>query len=175
MTTVKHNKGKLTRRQLEDRLGQRANAISDRLTAIESDLPVKPDTLRKLARRKQAAKVSLAVIAGIGGLLALKKMFRPRNDEYREGVNRVSGAIAREISKGLRKGSSAEDAVRRAMSKRPPVVRLGGGESNGFWSTLLNQTTKQLISALAPEVIEQLKSYLGTGRRGSAPADSEKN
>jgi len=114
------------------------------------------------------------VIAGIGGLLALKKLISPRTDKYREGVDRVSGAIAREITKGLKKGASADDAVRRAMNKRPPIVRVGGGESSGFWSTFLNQTMKQVVSALAPELIEQLKSYLSTGWSGSDSGDSEK-
>jgi len=156
-------------------LSQRTRAISDRISAIESDLPVKPNTLLKLTRRKQVAKLTFAVLAGVGGMLAIRRLVRPRPDEYREGVERISGAIAREITKGLKKGASADEAVRRAMSKRPPIVQVGGSDSGGFWRTLMNQTTRQVVAALAPELIDELRFYLGSKRRRNSTDEKEKN
>jgi hypothetical protein len=175
MTTLKQNRGRLSRRQVEDRLSRSAGAISARIEAIETELPVKPQALRRIAEQKKTVKVSLAVVAGLGTVLFLRRVLRPGRSTYQEGVDRVSSVISRSIVKNLKKGMTSEEAVRSAMHKRPPVVQMGADGSHGFWATLVNQSVRQVISSLAPELIDALRDRIWPRKQNGHDAGPAKN
>ncbi len=155
----------LTKAEVEARLEQSSASISERIDAIESELPVRPLRLRKLSLKTPAVKLGIALAAGlVVGAIVLRKKGHPA-DLYREGLDDISAALSKEIRRNVRKGMDTEEAVSEAMRKRPPIVQLGNG-GPGVVSTIASQLVRQVLTILGPIIADQFTSRIGTKSEG---------
>lgn len=161
---------RLTRDEVRKQLAARTKSIADRFSALETELPVKPRTVRKLLDNKKQIKRFAALGAGV---IAVAVMYRKRKETsltYQDGLDKISEAIAFEVRNNLKTGMNADDAVYSALRKRPPVVKVGetkqGSELSGTFSSVM----KQLVVSLGPSLIELLSELA----RGGISDDSRK-
>jgi hypothetical protein len=154
---------KKTRLEVEAGLKQRSSSIASRLEAIESALPVPSKRIRSLASKRTLVRIGAAVAVGaVAGIFILRYHRDPARNFTREFEN-VRSSIGQEIKKNLNKGLDTEDAVSRALDKRPPILNLGGA-SGTFWSGMLSQLSHHVTSALGPVIAEKIADRI----RGSS-------
>ncbi len=146
---------KRNKEQVAADLEERSASISNRIEAIESDLPVAPKTVRDLVGKRSLAKVGIAVIAGVlVGTFVFRLRKRPGLG-FRKELNDVSQSIGKEIKKNINRGLDTDDAVSKALRKRPPIVQVGG-EGGSLISNIFSQLSRQIAAALGPVIAEKI-------------------
>ena len=161
---------KMTRDEVRERLAERTKSIASRVEALETELPVKPSTLKKLISRKDQIRKGVAIGAGVVAVLLVMRRRKPSGPSYQDGVERIADSIAHEVRKNLRSGMDERDAVHSALEKRPPVVRVGGSGGGRENSGPVAAFLKQLVVSLGPTLVELLADIL----KGGTAKGSEK-
>jgi hypothetical protein len=159
---------KLSRDEVRKRLAERTKSISERFEALETELPVKPSTIKRLLEHRNQIKKVAALGAGV---IALALLFRKRKSSditYQDGLDRVGEAIAREVQKNLKTGMEPDDAVHLALRNRPPVVKIGdqGGGNDGAGT--ISAILKQVVISLGPSVIDLLSELIKGGKENQS-------
>jgi len=149
----------LTREEVRERLAERTASINSRMEALESELPVKAKTVKRLYAHKKLIKRGAAIGAGVIVLALLLKRRSSSDNGYSAGLERIAQLIAREIKKNLKAGMGEEDAVVSALKKRPPVLKVGDRRSTDSSSTV-SIVLKQLAISLGPALVEILADIL---------------
>ena len=146
---------KKTRQEVEARLQQSSSSIASRLEAIESVLPGPSKRVRNLVSKKTLVKAGVVLAASVlAGIVVLRYRRDPKK-EFSHELEHVSSSIGREVRKNLSKGLDADEAVSRALNKRPPILNIGQTESS-FWSGMLSQLSGHVASALGPIIAEKI-------------------
>ena len=148
-----------TKEQVEADLEFRSASITNRLDAIESNLPVPPKQIRNLLTRKTLIRSGVVVAVGmIAGIVFLRRQKDPVKG-FREELGLVSGAIGKEIRKNLSRGLSTDDAVSKALDKRPPVVNMGA-DGGSVLSNVLSTLSRHIASAIGPVIADKIADRL---------------
>lgn len=150
---------KMTKKQVEADLEERSASISNRLEAIESDLPIAPKRIRGLLGKKALVSVGIIVVVSVvtGALV-----FRFRKDPgkaFREELDSVSAAIGKEIRKYMNRGLGADEAVSKALNKRPPVVHVGS-DGGSLFAGVVSTLSRHIASAVGPVIAEKIADRL---------------
>ncbi len=160
----------LTREEVREKLAERTASINSRMEALESELPVKAKTVKRLYENKGLIKKGFAVGAGVLVLALLLKRRSSSDNGYSDGLERIAQIISREIRKNIKAGMDTEDAVLLALKKRPPVLRVGGKTSGSDTSSTISIVLKQLAVSLGPALIDMIADIL----RQSSQQEKEK-
>ncbi|GMQ82490.1 MAG: hypothetical protein BMS9Abin05_1944 [Rhodothermia bacterium] len=153
---------KRNKEQVAADLEERSASISSRIEAIESELPAAPKRVRDLLGKRSLAKVGMAVVAG---LLVGTFVFRLRRHPglgFREELDDVTQSIGKEIKKNLNRGLNTDDAISKALRKRPPIVQVGG-EGGSLISNVFFQLSRQIAAALGPVIAEKIAERFKSG------------
>ncbi len=153
---------KLSRVEVEQKLQQKGEDISERFETIESQIPGRKNAIVKAVREKKGIKIGLAVGAGLLVGMMLFRGRSPRDDfDYGDGLDRLSGKLAQKIRRMIDRGEEPEEAVRKALSDVPPVMSFSE-ENEGILTGALKQLARTGTSILAAELSEYLKSRLAS-------------
>lgn len=144
----------LTRDEVREKLAERSESISSRLDAIESEMPLKVKTLKRLSKHAKVIKKGAAVGACVIVLAYLLRRKSTSDSTYQEGLERIAVVIALEISRNLKAGMRAEEAVSSALRKRPPVLQLGTQKGRRNGSGVLSVIARQLAVSIGPALVE---------------------
>lgn len=146
---------KRNKAQVAADLEERSASISNRLEAIESDLPGTPKRVRDLIGKRSLAKLGFAVLTGAIVATVVFRLRRRPGSGFQEELDDVSQAIGKEIRKNFSRGLKTDDAVSKALRKRPPIVHVGG-EGGSLISNLFSQLSRQIAAALGPVIAEKI-------------------
>ena len=150
---------KKTKEQVEADLEERSASISNRLEAIESDIPVPSKQIRDLLSKK--ALVSAGVFVAVS-VLASVVLFRFRKDPskaFRKELDTVSDSIGKEIRKFMKRGLPADEAVSKALDKRPPIVHVGSDDGS-LLSGVVSTLSRHIASGVGPVIAEKIADRL---------------
>jgi len=146
---------KKSRKQVEESLRNRTSSIASRLEALESELPVPSKSIRRLTDRKTLLKAGAGLALSVVAYMVVIRFRRDPNREFRREIDHVSASIGKEIRKNLGRGFDEEEAVTRALEKRPPVLNIGAA-GDSFWSSLMTQLSRHIAAALGPVIGEKI-------------------
>ena len=146
---------KRSKKQVTADLEERSTSISNRIEAIESDLPVPSKKVRELVGKRSLIKIGVALAAGVVVSTLVFRFRRRPGSGFREELDDVSMSLGKEIRKNIKRGLETDDAVSRALRKRPPIVQIGG-ETGSLVSNLFAQVSRQIASAFGPVIAEKI-------------------
>lgn len=142
-----------TREEVEERLRDTAEAMSDRMASLEDELSSSGTTLRdwvvdnpwKSVGAMMAAGVAVGVLFGGSGSTR-----RPKHDEL---LDKYVDALRAEIDDAVASGASPGEALERALRGRVPLVILDEDtqENSGGVLGLLGSGTAYLLRILIRE------------------------
>ena len=148
----------MSKAQLQERLKAKGDAISGRFESIESKIPGKLPTLMSAVKGGAKSKVGLAVGAGLLiGLIVFRRKSSPKPIQYSDGLDRLSNQLASRIADLLSKGSSSQEAIRKALEEQPPLMNLSP-ESESLLSSALKQVLQASVSMFGSQVADYLRN-----------------
>ncbi len=150
---------KKTREQVKADLQERSASISNRLEAIESDLPVAPKQIRGLLGKKALVKLGVIVAVSVVTGAIILRFRRDPDKAFREELDTVSASIGKEIRKYMNRGLGADEAVSKALNKRPPVVHVGS-DGGSLLSGVVSTLSRHIASAVGPVIAEKIADRL---------------
>ena len=149
----------MNKKQVEADLEERSASISNRLEAIESDLPIPPKRIRGLLGKITLVRVGIIVaISVVTGAIAFRFRKEP-GKAFREELDTVSTSIGKEIRKHMNRGLGADEAVSKALNKRPPVVHVGS-DSGSLFAGVVSTLSRHIASAVGPVIAEKIADRL---------------
>ena len=149
----------MTKEQLEADLEERSASISNRLEAIESDLPGAPKQIKGLLGKKALLRVGVIVVVSVVTGAIVFRFRRDPSKGFREELDSVSASIGKEIRKYMNRGLGADEAVSKALNKRPPVVHVGS-ESGSLFAGVVSTLSRHIASAVGPVIAEKIADRL---------------
>lgn len=148
---------KRTRQEIEAKLQEKANAISNRFGSLEAKLPGPTSKVVKVLGNRKNWKIGAAIGAGLlVGVMVFGRRRSNRSIDYGEGIDRLSQRIAKSVLDRLEDGQSEEDAIKEALHDVPPIVEMGEvGE--GIISGALRHLFRTSSGLLANEMAHYLR------------------
>lgn len=153
---------KSNKADVESRLHQTAEAMSDRMASIQEEVSSTGVSLRKWIVRNPVKSVGGMLAAG----LAVGLFFGPRGSRRKQHAKLIDGyleALRAEVEETVDQGDEPGPALEKALRDRVPLVVYRGrnARNEGGWGRNLLQESAEILfstgmSLLAREVIESL-------------------
>jgi ElaB/YqjD/DUF883 family membrane-anchored ribosome-binding protein len=160
---------KSSKADVESRLHQTAEAMSERLASIQDEVSSTGGALRTWIVKNPVKSVGGMLAAGVAvGLVFGGGSSRRRRKKHAQLVDTYLDALRQEVETAVDHGDEPGPALEKALRDRVPLVvyrsERGGGTS-GSWMKSLIQETGEIVfstgmSLLAREVIESLLDTL---------------
>jgi len=160
---------KSNKADVESRLRQTAEAMSDRLSSIREEVSSTGVSIRDWIVRNPEKSVGGMLAAGLAVGLLFGGSRSKRRREHRELIDTYLDALREEAETAVEEGEEPGPALEKALRDRVPLVvysRKGEhGRGQSGWGRHLLQESAEIIfstgmSLLAREVIESLLSNL---------------
>lgn len=155
-----------TREDVEERLRDTAEAMSDRLSALEEEVSSTGTSLREWVVQNPWKSVGGMLVAGLAVGALFGGRGSQRRPEHAELLDRYVDALRAEVEEAVAAGEAPGEALERALRGRAPLVVYtgengGNGDSRGGF---LGQSVGFLFRTVAREVArDALLSMLGDG------------
>lgn len=160
---------KANKADVESRLRETAEAMSDRLSSIQDEVSSTGLSIRDWIVRNPEKSVGGMLAAGLVVGLLFGGSRSKRRREHEELIDTYLDALREEAETAVEEGDEPGPALEKALRDRVPLVvypRKGGqGDGQSGWGRHLLQESAEIIfstgvSLLAREVIESLLSNL---------------
>lgn len=175
--------GEPTRASIEKELAAREESIQLRIDDLEEEIASTPAAIKASITKHPILGLAGAVAAGLAvGLLVTRRRKPDVAPLHQRLVEQYIAAVGEDVAHRVRRGRTIEDAVRKAMEGRAPLVvyaptRTAERESKGFLSqvadiglkTALGFAVKVAIDVASSAVeVEELQEMMAAGAEGNA-------
>lgn len=162
---------KSSKADVESRLHQTAEAMSDRLSSIQEEVSSTGVSLRKWIVQNPVKSVGGMLAAGLAvGVFFGGGHSRRRRKEHAQLIDTYLDALRQEVDQAVDRGEETGPALEKALRDRVPLVVYNAedtGRSRGADGGLLREAGQILfstgLSLLAREVLDSLLSSLDVG------------
>lgn len=159
---------KTSKADVESRLHQTAEAMSQRLASIQDEVSSTGGALRTWIVKNPVKSVGGMLAAGLAvGLLFGGGRGKRRRRKHAQLVDTYLDALRQEVEAAVDHGEEPGPALEKALRDRVPLVvyrQQGGGGQRGWARTLIQEAGEIVfstgLSLLAREVIESLLDTL---------------
>lgn len=154
-----------TKADLEQKLKEKADAISSRMSKLENSLPGSGIKIPEAMKSRRNLRIGAAVGAGfLVGYLLINRKRRGSRSNYSDQLGHLADRLGDAIADRMRNDMGTNDAVRDALEEVPPMVELQSGKV-GVIGSSLQYLLKTGGSILASELTRWLQDGMVEERK----------